>query len=383
MINTLENMKCIYCGRQDVFNREHVIPQFFGTFEPINPTLKKNDNLVCQNCNSVIFCALETEFKEDSYEGITAQQLNLVNSNSVRIRGVNVKIKSNSGLGDNFFDEIFPFLKEENKKFVVDLKPQIKVRNYAGESGYQIFLFDALKDIKKNPKKFERVKERIKTTGKNNFAIFTGGDSKEDDTQLNEAIALLKEYGITYNEKERKFVPVNPTENKQFEVNMTCTITPNICRFIAKVAFNYFSFCALQDKKHTILYDSCFDKIKKFILGDTEIERKEIITEVSNDPITYHEKESGNRFVGHIIVFFQENGDIFSKITFLGGKVYKVLLGKAQNDFMNENFGCGHLFSPFDKSIHNLTQQPKENPTKEEIKQSFGLFRRIDLLKKE
>lgn len=376
-------MKCIYCGSQNIFNKEHVIPQFLGTFEPINPTLKTKDKLVCQNCNSKIFSSLETEFKEDSWEGITGQMLNLTRSNSVRIRGANAKMECLSGLGDKFFDEIFPFLKEENKKFVVDLKPQIKVRNYAGESGYQIFLFDALKDIKKNPKKFERVKERIKTTGKNNFAIFTGGDSKEDDTQMNEAISLLKEYGITYNEKERKFVPVNPAENKQFEVNMTCTITPNICRFIAKVAFNYFSFCALQDQNHAILYDSCFDKIKKFILGDTEIERKEIITEVSNDPITYHEKESGKRFVGHIIVFFQEDGRIFSKLTFLGGKVYKIFLGTATHDFQNNNFGCGHLFFPFDKSIHNLTQLPKENPTDEEIKQSFGLFRRIDLKNKQ
>ena len=372
-------MKCIYCGSQNIFNKEHVIPQFLGTFEPINPTLKTKDKLVCQNCNSKIFSSLETEFKEDSWEGITGQMLNLTRSNSVRIRGANVKMECLSGLGDKFFDEIFPFLKEENKKFVVDLKPQIKVRNYAGESGYQIFLFDALKHIKKNPKKFKRVKERIKTTGKNNFAIFTGGDSKEDDTQMNEAIALLKYYGITYNEKERKFVPVNPATNKQFEVNMTCAITPNICRLIAKVAFNYFSFCALQDKNCAILYDSYFDKIKRFILGDTEIERKEIIVEISNDPITYHEKESRKRFVGHIIVFFQEDGRIFSKLTFLGGKVYKVLLGTATNDFQNNNFGCGHLFSPFDKSIHNLTQLPKENPTVEEIKQSFGLFRRVDL----
>ena len=372
-------MKCIYCESQNIFNKEHVIPQFLGTFEPISPTLKTKDKLVCQNCNSKIFSSLETEFKEDSWEGITGQMLNFTRSNSVRIRGANVKMGCLSGLGDKFFDEIFPFLKEQNKKFVVDLKPQIKVRNYAGENGYQIFLFDALKDIKKNPKKFKRIKERIKTTGKNNFAIFTGGDSKEDDTQMNEAIALLKDYGITYNEKERKFVPVNPTENKQFEVNITCTITPNICRFIAKVAFNYFSFCALQDQNHTILYDSCFDKIKKFILGDTKIERKEIITEVSNDPITYHEKESGKRFVGHIIVFFQEDGRIFSKLTFLGGKVYKVLLGTATNNFQTNNFGCGHLFFPFDKSIHNLTQLPKKNPTDEEIKQSFGLFRRIDL----
>ena len=87
------NMECLYCRSQSIFNKEHVIPQFLGTFEPINPTLKTKDKLVCQNCNSKIFSLLETEFTEDSWEGITGQMLNLAGSNSVRIRGANVKME--------------------------------------------------------------------------------------------------------------------------------------------------------------------------------------------------------------------------------------------------------------------------------------------------
>lgn len=376
-------MTCIYCSSQNNFNKEHIIPKFLGSFSPLNPIITANDQLICQNCNSKIFSSLETGFKEDTLEGIRSQMLNITGCNSIRIRGNNVKMECLSGLGDNFFNEIFPFLKKENEKFVVDLKPQIKVRNYAGENGYQIFLFDALKEIKNNPKKFKRVKERIKATGKNNFAIFTGGNSKEDDSQINEAITLLKDYGIAYNERERKFVPVNPVNNQQFEVNMRCTITPDICRFIAKVSFNYFAYCALQEKRQTLLYESRFNKIKQFILGDNNVKREDIIVEVSDEPVTYHEKESGNRFIGHIIVFWQENGYLYSKITFLGNKIYKISLGEARDDLLNENFGCGHLFIPFDNSIHNLTQLPKENPTKEEIKQSFGLFRRLNLTKQQ
>ena len=381
-------MKCIYCNSQNNFNTEHVIPQFLGNFTPINPTINTDDHLICSNCNSRIFSALETEFKEDSWEGIHAQMLNLAHSNSVRIRGANVKMECLSGIGDRFFDEIFPFLKAENGKIIVDLKPQIKVRNYAGESGYQIFPIDALKQIQSNAPQsktkkdeYETVKQRLKTAQKkNNIAIFAGGNSKEDEKQIDEAIALLKDYGITYNERERRYIPLNPTAERQFEVSMTCTITPNICRLIAKVAFNYFAFCALQDQRHSTLYESRFNEIKQFILGDQKIAMRNVIVEVSNKPITYHE-ESGNRFIGHTIVFFQEDGYIFSKLTFVGGNVYKVRLGATTYDFLDNNFGCGHLFLPFDQSIHNLTQQPKENPTEEEIKRSFGLFRRVDLKK--
>lgn len=141
-------MKCIYCGSEGSFNKEHVIPQFLGTFSPVNPTIQADDGLVCERCNSHIFSALETEFTEDSWEGITGQMLDITGSNSVRIRGSNVRMECLSGMNDSFFNEIFPFLTKQDKKFVVDIKPQVKVRNYAGQNGYQIFSLNALEKIK-------------------------------------------------------------------------------------------------------------------------------------------------------------------------------------------------------------------------------------------
>ena len=382
-------MKCIYCGTEETFNTEHIVPQSLGTFAPVNPTILPSDGLVCEHCNSVVFSALETEFKEDSYEGITGQMLNLTGSNSVRIRSINVQMECLSGMDDSFFNEVFPFLKEQNKKLVIDVKPQVKVRNYAGQSGYQIFSLEALEKIKEESTQsktkldaFNKIKKRLKMSGKDNLAVFTRSDDHHDDSQLNYAIALLGAYGVAYNERERKYAPMPQDDGKQFEVKMQCTITRNVCRFVAKVAFNYFAYCALQDKEQSVLYQSAFDRIRKFVLGDETFQMKEIIVETSNDPITWHEKESGNRFVGHTIVFYQENGLVFSKLTFFGGKVYKVLLGNAMNNFLDNNFGCGHLFFPFDHSIHNLTQRPKEKPSEDEIKKSFGLFRRIDLSSK-
>lgn len=378
-------MECIYCGLKDTFNTEHVIPQSLGTFAPVNPTILPSDGLICAHCNSVTFSALETEFKEDSFEGIMGQQLNFTGSNSARIRGINVKMECLSGMGDSFFNEIFPFLKEQDGKFVIDVKPQVKVRNYAGQTGYQIFSLEALERIRAESTQsktkldaFNKIKKRLKMSGKNNIAVFTGSDEPRDDSRLNNAINLVHAYGVTYNEKERKYAPMPQEGGKQFEVKMQCTITRNICRFVAKVAFNYFTYCALQDRKQSLLYQQNFDRVKKFILGDGEIPMKDII-ETSTDQITWHEKESGNRFPGYIIVFYQENGFVFSRLSFLGGKIYKVLLGRTPEEFFHNNFGCGHLFFPFDQSIHNLTQRPVENPTEQEIRKSFGLFRRIDL----
>jgi hypothetical protein len=318
-------MGCIYCGLQEDFNIEHVIPQFLGTFFPVNPKLLPRDGLVCRQCNSMTFSALEAEFKEDSWEGITGQQLNILGSNSVKIRGKNVKMECFAGMGDSFFDDIFPFLKLENERFVVDIKPQIKVRNYGGEDGYQIFPLVNLKRIKdvsiQSKTKldyYNKVKKKLKMAGSGNIAIFTFGNSATDDVQLDDAKTLLKDYGVDYRENEKKFIPTPKPGSTQFGVKMQCTITQNIFRFVAKVAFNYFAYCSLQERKQSILYQDSFNNIRRFVLGDTRVRRQDVVVEVSDDPITIHEKISGNRFVSHIVIIYLENGFVYSKLSFFG-----------------------------------------------------------------
>lgn len=364
--------KCIYCGKAREFNREHVIPKFLGNFEPVNPII---DNLVCNVCNSNKFSKLETEFKEDSQEGILSQQFNLSNSNSIRIRGKNVKLKSKSPFDDSFFDDTFPFLKEENNEPVVDFKSQIKIKNYA--NGYQIFTPEALRNIKKSPSKFKKTKERLKCVKGTNIRIFTGGNSAEEGGDLDEIIKLLKEFGVKYNEGGRKFSPIEPTKGKGFEVNMDCTITVEICRVLAKIIFNYFIYCCIQEKKEKLLFENNFNQIKSFIAGDKNIKREDVIVSHREDVILYDEKVNNKRYAGHIIIFYSEGDKIYGKITILGCKIYKILIGTIPISWKIDSFGCGHLFYPFDNSIHNLTQEPQSNPTPEQIKTSFGLFKRI------
>ncbi|MEI7477395.1 MAG: hypothetical protein WCJ81_02470 [bacterium] len=99
---------------------------------------------------------------------------------------------------------------------------------------------------------------------------------------------------------------------------MECQISTDICRVIAKIAFNYFAYCCIQENQENILYESEFEKIKGFILNHNNTNKEEIVPLRSTDPITWHEKVSGRRFNSYIIVFYQENGIICAKITFLG-----------------------------------------------------------------
>lgn len=368
--------KCIYCDQTDTnFNDEHIIPQFFGGFEPLNPILKKQDGLVCKECNSKTFSALETIMKEDSEEGLFAQQLNLEGSGSVRILGKRLTIKSVQGFGDSFFNEMFPFLKIENDKIVVDMKRQVKVRNYA--DGYQIFPVDTLKNIKNNGgKKFEKVKKRISNVKGSDITIFSGGDS-HGSNDLDEIISLLKDFGVKYNEKERKFEPADKFQNKQLEVNLQCTVDRDIGRVLAKIVFNYFTYCALQDKQIKVVYGDEFKKIRDFIKGDVNIPLKDIIISIDNDCILDIEKQKGQRLITNIIVFKAENEKIVAKLTLFGKRVYEIIIGEIPEGLDREELGCGHAFDPFDRTIKNLTQKPKENPTEEDIRVTFGLYKRV------
>jgi len=67
--------KCIYCGSEDnEFNREHVIPQAFGTFEPESFILY---DVVCKPCNQYFGDTFEISVARDSFEALLRLQYGL------------------------------------------------------------------------------------------------------------------------------------------------------------------------------------------------------------------------------------------------------------------------------------------------------------------
>ena len=368
--------KCIYCNKTDAeFNDEHIIPQCFGGFEPLNLILKKSDGLVCKICNSKTFSALETIVKEDSEEGLFAQQINLGGSNSVRILGRRLEINSVPGFGDSFFNQMFPFLRIENGTIVADLKRQVKVKNYA--NGYQIFPIDALETIKNNGgSQFEKIKKRLSNVKGSEISLFSGGDTLENN-DLDEIISLLKDFGVNYNEKERKFEPNEKVQGQEWEINLQCTVDRDIGRVLAKIVFNYFTYCALQEEQVDSIYGEEFRKIRDFINGDETIPLKDIIISIDKDYILDIEKEREQRLILHIIVFEIKDGKILGRLTLFGKRVYEIMIGDIPVSLKRDAFGCGHVFNPFERTIHNLSQEPKENPTEEDMRATFGLFKRI------
>jgi len=367
--------QCIYCNKTETETsfkaREHVIPKLLGTFQN-NPTLI---GWVCDNCNSIIFNPLETKFKEDTEEGIYYQMFNFENSCQIRISGKKIKTTFSSGLGDDFFNEWFPFLRWQDSDWKVFLLPQIKIKRY-GDTGYLVLLVDGLKNLDRNGSEFLNIKKLLQGVESKNVRIFTGIKGPDDDSMLQEAITLVRELGIDYKSGTNKISPaLGKDTEKQFEINMHCTVGNDIGRVIAKIAFNYFAYCAIQSRQEKILYHPNFSKIKSYVLGDLDLPVKEIITDLSSEPLLYHERDSDKRLLGHIVTFSQDSVSVIVRVSLLNLRTYTVVIGPAMQELQRSDFGCGHIFDPINHEILQLTQNPSKQGSG--LQAGFGLFNRI------
>jgi len=363
-------MKCIYCNKEkekELFNIEHVLPRMLGTFQE-NLTIKGH---VCKNCNSVIFSSLESRFKEDSEEGIFWQMYNLNDTYQVRIREEFTKTSFMAGLGDDFFNDIFPFFKYKDGEHCIKFVDQIKIKNYC-KDGYLILLIDNLKKIR-GSSRFKKLIQNLEGTKNKDVSIFVGGQNDKDRSKLDEATSLLKELGIDYKEKKGKFTGLEGVEGKEFRISVNQNIGSYVARFLAKISFNYFSYCAFQSEMGHILFHDNFFSIKDYILGKKDLPTKEVVISIQQEPIIYDEKIARKRLVGHTIVFYKFNGEILSQISFLGKKIYTVNLGKIPEELNKDNFGCGHFFYPFNQKFSGMSQNP--NKWNNGVQEGFGLFK--------
>lgn len=368
--------RCIYCLKnQNSVNftkREHVIPASFGVFSTFNATITAQDGIVCDVCNGDIFGPLENNFIEDTYEGVMYQRLSLDGRKSVTIRDKEFRIEQSGGFANDFLNRMFCFLKLQDGKFILELKDQIKVKMPKG--GYRVFLPEALELIKRDSSTFRKISSDLNKLDHKDINIF--GETRE---RVDYIIALLKDFGVDYKEGNSCSHNFQPGDTFQIEENTTCTINIDLGRVLSKIAFNYFSFCALRSGMKEILYGSEFNKIRCFIHSGVGSLR-DIIPSIAEEPIIFQEALNHERIIGHAIVFsLESNNTIVARMTLMGSPaVYKIIIGKLPASITNlDHFGCGHFFNPFNHSIYPLDSSIlDDNQSCTQIGSSFGLFRR-------
>lgn len=359
--------RCIYCLREGVkFGRqgEHVVSQFLGSFENA-PTF--NNDYVCEPCNTAL-SVLESAFAEGAFEGQMTIQLAARTVTEVRpSRRLKVErtiSTTTQGVDLDFFQRVFPLIDPQTRQVI--FKPQVFIFNEK-RNEYSVFFVEELEQL--TGSEFRKKKKVIDELRKEGMYIF--GDN---DYPIEKIAEILKKYGVKYEEKERKQFP-QIDESAVLNVSVQGEIDRTILRCVAKIAFNYFAYCAKESGFSPFLYKNNFDEIRKFILSD----EGNSPVHVSNERILPDEKEGATRLI-HLLYFRYSKGRIICEISFLGFLKYTVDLGEYPFKVADPGtFGCGHFFDPFFHKIgvlHPVQYQHLLIPLIRCHRDTYGLFKR-------
>lgn len=283
------NYSCIYCleeKKETEFNKDHVVPKCFGTFESDSMTLI---NMVCSDCNQYFGDTLELHLGRDSLEGVTRYNYEIFPSGSPRFRRLIFKIERPGPL--------FGML--------VSPKPQLL------EGLPEIELLDQVGFFSTNTGKYEYFLDmNIPERGPLERDGFNFADNEirlvGDYDKLRQVLAGMG-YPNNYLREESLFK--SPEEKRFIPVNIKAKIDRTIARGMAKIAFNYLAYIT----NRTFVLGRDFKSIRRFVrYDDGDFDE---IFRVDKKPILRKEVALRKRILdGHIIVVDWHGDDLFCSL---------------------------------------------------------------------
>jgi HNH endonuclease len=321
---------CIYCKRTDVqFNREHVIPEAFGTYGA--DTMLLNNNEVCSDCNTTLGRDLDQILSRDSFEA-------MIRANS---------LPQEQGAGERFsprrawlhVPDKEPFGVLRGARMAIDpntrrptLLDQIIVRSKDG--GLRIFLQHDF------PQADARIFHDLPP-----HAIQVIGLNREKVEVL---MQMVRDRGISLTDREAVDPPAGILQSEIRAVTEG-RIDVRTWRAIAKIAFNYLAYheCAQH-----VLSDK-FEPIRDFITG-RRTDRK--MVQLLNAPILAHETSHWRAFEGHLVAYQDEGRMLRGKVSLYNSITYEVML--CGDLGLYYTMKKGHAFDPVQGTVSTIASLP-------------------------
>src|SRR3989338_6392446 len=257
MVRSSHMARCAYCLQDNTKttfkNREHVMPQTLGVFTPT--TLLIEGDLVCDQCNNR-FSGLETLFIEDTWEGSISKDVIRGHPRGLEQRGKLFSHTTDFPSNQGVFDKYHHYLEMNEGKLISKFVPQISlVDKVSGKKIVHPFSEIAKASGSKKKKLRARYKNRK----------FEVGIYALHDEQIDEAIKILQDLQIDYNEIKREQAKEIPAS---VNAEIQGTINPPITRVIVKVAFNYLIHAANEQGSTSELFGDEFSLLRAFIMGE-------------------------------------------------------------------------------------------------------------------
>jgi hypothetical protein len=326
---------CIYCKAQDKpFNREHVMPQAFGTFEPESAILY---DCVCADCNNYFGRTLELPLSRDSTEALLRLRFGIKPASEARdllYRNLELKVgQPGPWLGATVVLE--PDRTDGNVEPVT--LPQAAFR-WKGESEWAWLLerdFDA--------SKLAAYKSPIPGTLEIRVIAPTDAD------QLR-VVEKLKTYGIKFVKQGAIKQPM--TEDGNILIQIAAQVDHTVFRAIAKIAFNY---AAWVHGANFVLH-SDFDDLRHYIRhGDPPAYGTAVVP--FKTPILGDDLPGLRQTHGHLINFNWNRTQMgfLAQVSLFNAMTYHVLFCTTYSGIWHDDMRRGHHFDIKSRTIEPLT----------------------------
>lgn len=323
-------LECIYCKRSAVrFNREHVIPEAFGSYGADTMVLANDE--VCQECNSRLGREIDQILSRDSYEA-------LIRANS---------LPQSHGVGERFAprrcriyvpdEEQFGILR--GARLAIDwntrrpkLLNQVIVRSSVGT--LHTFLVNEFHEA-----------DQIMLKNLPRGAIRVVGT---DPDELEALMKMVRDCGVRLERRETVQAPpalVQPDIPTVIEGR----IDTRTWRAIAKIAFNYLAYI----EGHPFVLADRFDPIREFIAGGRT---DRAMVSLLNAPILTNESYQWRAFEGHLVAYQCENRTLRGKVSLYNSITYEVMLCGDLGFFYS--LKNGHAFDPVARRVTTLANLP-------------------------
>ncbi len=329
---------CIYCLKEkgnSNFNREHVLPESFGTFTN-NLTLLET---VCKDCNQYFGDELELFLGRDTFEGMQRYLHGIKGIGDFKFRH-DSRIQFHLKEKGDWCGAIMCLKTDPARKMVI-VEPVAQVGLLKQNDAWHFF------DLKKLPHKDELLRQGFIVKGPRALKILFNEEWSKSDV-----FGILKKSGINLTQESEPLV--FDYKGKNVDVEIRTTIDKIIFRGIAKIVFNYLTYVAGVS---FVLSDD-FTKVRRFIRYGEMPDWKPVL--IQKSPILHEEKRFNIRQTkGHMVTVNWNRAKtvVISQVTLFNMLVYKIVFCKRFNGIYRL-IASGHHFDIENRKISKLVSLP-------------------------
>ncbi len=237
---------CIYClldrPLSDYRKRDHVMPQAFGRFTPINPTLK----CVCDACNSYFGDTIEREMGRDSLEALLRLVHKTKPASEVHQLG-DTRVSATLDHEDPEWKDCHLTWKHEDGELVASLVPQVGFHRRDGSGWIYVTEKDLLDTEKPLPQEADEPRKGMRIVS----------PARDIDERL---IGVLAARGIAFKMVKQGGGHLSSADGVA-RVSIRGSVDETSFRCVGKIAFNYLTWRTGED----FVRSETFNAIRAFV----------------------------------------------------------------------------------------------------------------------